>query len=132
MTMVDYALKEHDLAARINFCDSFLRSVHDGEFDPQLVFFSEEAWFSLCRVVNSQNNRYWSAENPKFIRELPLHDKRIGVWCVISASRIIGPIFYDDTVNAARYMNNILSPLFTELTEEERLYGVVQQHFAAA
>jgi hypothetical protein len=41
--------------------------------------------------------------------ELPLHDERIGVWCAISTCRIIGPIFYDSTLNAARYVNNILS-----------------------
>jgi hypothetical protein len=74
--------------------------------------------------VNSQNNQYWSVENPRFIHKLPLHDKRIGVWCAISARRIIGPIIYNDTVNAARYVNNILSPFFAELTEEERLYTV--------
>jgi hypothetical protein len=43
---------------------------------------------------------------------------------------IIGPIFYDDTVNAARYVNNILSQLFAELTREKRLYGVIQQNSA--
>jgi hypothetical protein len=73
--------------------------------------------------VNSQNNQYLSAENPRFI---PLHDKRIGVWCAISAHRITGLIFFDDTVNAARYVNNNLSPFFAKLTEEERLYGVLQ------
>jgi hypothetical protein len=35
-------------------------------------------------------------------------------------------MFYGDTVNAARYVNNILSPFFAELTEEERLYVVFQ------
>jgi hypothetical protein len=83
------------------------------------VFFSDEAWFSVRGEVNSQNDCYWGAEN--LIHELPLHDKRIGVWCTISACRIIGSICYNDTVNAARYVNNILSPFFTELTEEERL-----------
>jgi hypothetical protein len=82
--------------------------------------------------VNSQNNRYWSAENPRLIHELPLHDERIGAWCAISACRIIGPIFYDSAVNAARYMNNILSPFFAKLTEGERLYGVFQLDFATA
>jgi hypothetical protein len=69
--------------------------------------------------VNSQNNWYRSAENPRFIHKLPLHDETIGVWYAISAHRITGPIFYDDTVNAARYVNNILSPFFAKLTEEE-------------
>jgi hypothetical protein len=48
----------------------------------------------------------------------------------MSACRVIGPIFYDYTVNAVRYVNNILCPIFAELTEEEeRLDGVFQQRF---
>jgi hypothetical protein len=40
--------------------------------------------------------------------------------------------FYDKTVNAAGYVNNIVSPYFAELTQEERLYGVFQQDSATA
>jgi hypothetical protein len=82
--------------------------------------------------VSSKNSQYWSAGNPRFIHELPLHDKNIGVWCPISGHRMIGSIFYDDTVHAARYMNNILCLFFAELTEEERLFCDFQQDSATA
>jgi hypothetical protein len=78
-------LKEHDPVARIQFCNRFLQSVYDGEIDPWLVFFSSEAWFCLCGEVNSQNSRYWSAENSGFIHDLPLLDETIGVRCAMSA-----------------------------------------------
>jgi hypothetical protein len=42
----------------------------EGGVDTQLVLFSDEAWFSLCGEVNSQNSRYWSAENPGLTHEL--------------------------------------------------------------
>jgi hypothetical protein len=90
---VVHALKEHDLVVRINTCNWFLQSVHDGEINPQLVFISNEAWSSLHGELNSQNKWYWSAENPRLIHELPLHYEKIGVWCAISAHRITGPIF---------------------------------------
>jgi hypothetical protein len=45
---------------------------------------------------------------------------------------LIGTIFYDDTANAARYVNNILSPFSAQLVEEERLHGVFQQDSAKA
>jgi hypothetical protein len=121
--VVVHALKEHDLVARKNFCNLFLWSVHNGEFDPQLVFFYNETWFSLRGEVNCQNSQYWSAENPRLIHELLF---------MTSARRIIGPIFYDDTVSGARYVINVLSQFFAELTEEERLYSVFQQDYAAA
>jgi hypothetical protein len=82
--------------------------------------------------VYYQNNQYWSAENPRHIHKLPLHDEEIGVWCVRSASRITGPISYNNMINSARYVNNILSSFLSELTEEGRLYGVFQQDSATA
>jgi hypothetical protein len=82
--------------------------------------------------VNSQNSRHWSAENPGLIHELPLRDENVGVWCAVSAHRVIGPIFYDYTVTAVRYAKNTLRPFFAELTQEERLYGVFQQDSSTA
>ena len=38
-------LVEHDPDARIHFCNLFLWSVQDGEVDPRLVFFTDEACF---------------------------------------------------------------------------------------
>jgi hypothetical protein len=81
------------------------------------------ALINFCNL-NSQNNWYWGAENPRCIHKLPLHDEKIGVWCAISASRIIGHIFYNDTLNGARYVNKTQSQFFAKPTEEERLYGV--------
>lgn len=83
--------------------------------------------FPLCR---SKFSEQLILEYRKFktYHKLSLHDEKVVVWCVISAHRIIGCIFYDDIFSiAARYMNNILSPFFMEITEEERLYGVFQQ-----
>jgi hypothetical protein len=82
--LVADALKEHDLVARIHFCNWFLQSVYDGEVDPQFVFFSSEAWFSLHGEVNSQNSWYWSAENPGLFHKLPLYDEKFDVWCAMS------------------------------------------------
>jgi hypothetical protein len=33
----------------------------------------------------------------------PCHDETIGVWCEMSARRVTGPIFYDDTVNVCEH-----------------------------
>ncbi|PSN50890.1 hypothetical protein C0J52_05370, partial [Blattella germanica] len=46
----------------------------------------------------------------------PLHDERLGVWCVVNKYRIIGPIYYG-TINGQRYRNNIMKPFFEELTD---------------
>ncbi|KAJ4430898.1 hypothetical protein ANN_19490, partial [Periplaneta americana] len=38
--------------------------VYDGHLDPQFVIFGDEEWFHLQRRVNTQNNWYWSVDNP--------------------------------------------------------------------
>jgi hypothetical protein len=51
--------------------------------------------------------------------ESPLHSVKIGVWCVISRKRIIGPLFFDETINAERYQN-LLTQFIALLEENER------------
>jgi hypothetical protein len=75
--------------------------------------------FHLSGHVNLQNTLYWTAENAQFVHEQPVHDQKIGVWCGVSGTRIIGPIFFDRTVNTEAYMN-IFEEFCAQLTEEER------------
>jgi hypothetical protein len=91
-------LKEHVLVARIHFCNQFLQSVHN-EADPHSEFFYYEAWISLCGEVNSQYNRYWSAENPGLIHELIFHDEKTGIWWTTNACHEIAIFMYELRVN---------------------------------
>jgi hypothetical protein len=64
------------------------------------VFFTDEAWFHLSGYGNSQNYRTWRTENPQNYTETALNPQKIGVWCAISGRHIIGPLFFETTVNA--------------------------------
>jgi hypothetical protein len=80
---------------------------------------SDEAWFHVSGNVNAQNSCIWDTENPHVLHQRPLHEMKVGVWCAVSARRVINPIFFGDTVNSDRYVSDILEPFFQELTEEE-------------
>jgi hypothetical protein len=97
-----HELKPVDAPQRIRFCNWMLKNMHDGLVDPQLLFITDEAYFHLSGYVNSQNTRIRSVENPYTVHQTPLHDIKIGVWCAVSARRIIGPLFYHETVNSDR------------------------------
>ena len=125
-------LQEPDFNRRTHFCDWYVQSVHDGIVDPQITFFTDEAWFHLSGYVNTQNSRHWAVENPHVIHEGQRNEQKVGVWCAISASRIVGPIFYEGTINSERYIAQILRPFFSELTEEEKTFGFFQQDGATA
>jgi hypothetical protein len=125
-------IEECDYGRRTHFCNWFLQAVHDGVLDPKLTFFTDEAWFHLNGYINAQNNRYWSSINPRQTFEVPLPDQKTGVWCAITASRIVGPIFFKNTFNSEQYVSDILRPLFGSITEEEKTYGYFMQDSATA
>ncbi|KAJ4437480.1 hypothetical protein ANN_17624 [Periplaneta americana] len=94
----------HDLVDKVKSTGSFLNkkcvqqrrvlteekldeSVHNGDLDPLLTFFTDEAWFHLHSHVSTQNNRYWATENPHIIHEVPHHAAKVGVRCAVSLPR---------------------------------------------
>jgi hypothetical protein len=63
---------------------------------------------------------------------MPLHDQKIDVWCTIAASRIVGPIFFENAINSERYVSDILRPFLGVLRKKKRhmviLCKIVLQH----
>jgi hypothetical protein len=72
-----------------------------------MYIYSDEAWFTLNGYINSEDNRYWSTEDPHAVNEVPVHSLKVGVWYVINAQRIIGPIFFYEALNAECYVRLI-------------------------
>jgi hypothetical protein len=52
------------------------------------LLFSDEAWFHLSGYINSQKNRYWSAEIAMLIHNVPFNYIMVAVQHAISATRI--------------------------------------------
>jgi hypothetical protein len=109
-----------------------MRLPANGEDILDITFFTDEAWLHLSGYVNSQNSCVWSATNPHEIKDAPLHDQKVGVRGAISRNRIIGPLFFDDTVNSERYCEMILYPFIGHLNEDEIARGCFQQDGATA
>jgi hypothetical protein len=88
--------------------------------NPNVNFFTEEAWFHLSGYSNAQKHMYWSSINLRLTFEVHIHDQKIGVQCAIIATQIIRPVSFEQTVNSAQHVHDILWPCFDRLTEEER------------
>jgi hypothetical protein len=112
---------------KMRFCNWFISHVHNGLLDPKLTLFTDDANFNLSGYVNSQNNRFRSSENPHVPIQLPLHDQKVGVWCAVSANHIVGLIFYERTLDAQRYINEILNPFFMNLAPAEGRFSSFMQ-----
>jgi hypothetical protein len=64
-----------------------------------LTFFSGEAWFHLQGYINKENNHYWSSQNPHLSHKARLYPVKVGVWCALSARKIVGHVFFKETIN---------------------------------
>ena len=88
-----------------------------------VIFFTDEAWFYLSGYFNLKNSRLWSSDNPHSLHETPLQDKKVGVWVAISRRRIVGSIFFVNTINSERYCSNILYAFIGQMTRDEISYS---------
>ena len=128
-----HKLHDDDTDKRLAYCrwfDNFIQTQGEGILDD--TFYSDEAWFHLSGYVNSQNSRYWASENPHQYHETPLHSQKIGVWCAMSRRRIIGPLFFTETINSERYLDLIIDPFLAQLNRQEKQAGFFQQDGATA
>ncbi|UYV79914.1 hypothetical protein LAZ67_18001034 [Cordylochernes scorpioides] len=57
---------------------------------------TNKAHFSLNGEVNTRSSRIWATENPRILKEIPLHQPRVTVWCGFTSSSIIGPFFKEE------------------------------------
>lgn len=96
-----HELKPSDYEARLEFARWFLSKP---ENITQYFIVSDEAYFYLKEALNKQNDRMWSESRPDEWIEAPLHDEKIHVWCAISAKRIFGPFYFEESVKAINYL----------------------------
>lgn len=76
------------------------------------IMWSDESRFHNNGTVNRHNCHYWSQENPHWIRETNFqYIWGINVWCGILNGQIIGPKFYEGTLNSQRYLQFIREEL---------------------
>jgi hypothetical protein len=119
-------LAEPDKFKRVHYCNWFLNLVERNPGILTMAWFTDEAWFRLSGSENSQNTRLWASENLHAFTETPLHPQTVGMWCAISAERVIGPIFFERKVNNAVY-KDIFMTFVEQLDDIEFTEGYFQQ-----
>lgn len=89
------SITAEDKTKRLDFCKWVLDNpelMHD-------IVWSDEAYFSLDRLVNRHNCVIWSFENPHRYMQKSLHPLKVCVWMGFSAGYKLTPVFFDETVN---------------------------------
>ena len=112
------ALNDEDIDHRLEFSEIMLNRFHEDENLLDQILFSDEAIFKLNGGVNKQNCRYWCDENPHFYSEQGLHAPQVVVWCGLWARGLIGPFFFDGTVNGENYLGMLKDWLLPQIQGE--------------
>lgn len=112
-------LKDTDYVRRTRFCEWLQTRVGDNPLFPTQILWTDEASFSRDGVVNRHNLHYWADVNPHWLREVSHQEQwRTNVWCGIYKDRLIGPIFYDGTLDGIRFRDMILQGIVTDLIDD--------------
>jgi hypothetical protein len=70
-------LSERHCKTRTTLCRELLQNVPR----TAVLLFTDEAHFHLSGTVKKQNFRYWSHNNPRELRQRPIHSPKVTVWC---------------------------------------------------
>ena len=89
---------------RMEFAEAFLDMVAADERILDRIWNSDEARFKLNGHINRHNCVHWTSENPRVILLNEVNSPGVSVWCAISSEGIIGPVFFDSTVNSNTYL----------------------------
>lgn len=116
-------LTDHDVERRFNFANVMIEKIERWELDPTMIWFTDEAHFHLRGFVNKQNWRHWGSENPHIAVAKPLHSERVTVWCALSSTSIIGPIFIEGNVTAEKYKRILEDNFLPEIRRLRRVRG---------
>ena len=77
--------------------------------------------------MNFQNDWYCYTENPILIHEVPLYQVMVGVWCAMSATKIIG-LIVSENKNSQYCVTENLVPFFNifPITKNQLLFSARQ------
>lgn len=97
---------------RMAFCRWALRRINRFRDFFKFVMFSDESTFNNRGQINRWNFRYWSDQNPHWMRQIDQqHRWSVNVWCGIINGQIIGPHFFEGSLTGVGYLDFLQNEL---------------------
>lgn len=124
-------LTNSDHQRRVAFAQQQLQRMAEDHLFLGNLMFTDEAHFCLHGGVNRQNYRFWSDANPHWFTEIPLHSPHVTVWIGIGQSGIVGPFFFNETVNSERYLAMLENSVLPALQEFPNYDALIFMHDGA-
>lgn len=115
-------LKPRDHLPRMEFCEWYLIMKAADPFFERQILWSDEAQFKVDGRVNRHNCVYWADAHPHEILEKEVNSPGVIVWAGMNYRGIVGPYFFDVSVNSETYLE-LLQELRVTLDEDDRFEG---------
>ncbi|CAI6354208.1 unnamed protein product [Macrosiphum euphorbiae] len=133
---LEIGISYRDSTRRLEFIAWFNIQFHNNPLIVNHILWSDESKFTNNGIMNKQNHRYWDDTNPHWSRETNFQTVwGINVWCGLVGGKLIGPYFYDGTLNGRRYLNfltNELPRMLEDVSLDTREHMFFQQDGAPA
>lgn len=111
-------LREEDFPRRVLFSEWALGRIADDEFFFQNVLFTDESTFQKSALPNRHNVHQYSDINPHFKFEKQYQGRwSINVWGGIIGTQVVGPYFFDGSINGRSYGHFLRNDLFHMLED---------------
>lgn len=108
-----------DNLRRIEWCNWLFNKIQENPDFLGNIIWTDECTFTSCGLFNRNNEHIWSRENPREFREIRRQGRfSVNVWAGIKGDTIIGPHFFENTLNAERYLN-FLQTNFQNFVDEK-------------
>ena len=117
-----HKLNEDDPDRRLQFCETFLGFTDIYPDFVDNIMWSDEATFKTNGHVNRHNSVYWCDTNPFQILQKDVNAPGITVWCGLSSSGLVGPYFFEGTVNGESYLKLLKEQVWPILSEREDIH----------
>lgn len=106
------ALSCEDALTRLHMCNQILEKYEENNQLFNVILFTDEAGFNQDGVTNSHNSHVWSDENPHMYAETK-HQRRfsLNVWAGMVGDQLIGPHFFNGTLNGETYLQFLQNDL---------------------
>lgn len=102
-----HEMNEDDFDRRLEFCEWLQQQLLEDITIRDRIIWTDEATFKLNGHVNLHNAVYYSTENPHLVWENNNLSPGISVWGGIRSTGVLGPYFFDGTINSQLYLDMV-------------------------
>ena len=110
-----HGLLEDDTDRRLQFCEIIRNQISDEQDLLDKIIWSDKTCFKFSGHVNRHNCVYWADENPHLTIRFQLNQSGVTEWGALSSEVVLGPVFFDVTLDGNNYLNMLRDVVVPQL-----------------